>query len=210
MAISSLLVGHILLTLQMVLKQATGPAVLASVPTLVTLLSYRSMKKQFLGAFTDAALLQTSLLDGWDAAERSSVEKREDFRQFLVDAHKAAYVPVCLAGPEKASLTAEPAVVVPIETDYEAETDGIENFEDDEDEEPKPLSPDKSNEHVEGKSASPQTVLQNSKAQYGAMLRRAAKTIKGLKEREIETTQSEMKGASAASQRPLDSLVEEP
>lgn len=43
-------------------------------------------------SFEDAALLQTSLLDGWDTAAVDSFEDREEFRQFLVDAHKAAYV----------------------------------------------------------------------------------------------------------------------
>jgi hypothetical protein len=45
------------------------------------------------------------------------VEKREEFRQFLVDAHKAAYIPVCIAGGATNILTAEPAVVIPSEND---------------------------------------------------------------------------------------------
>eukprot|EP00523_Entomoneis_sp_CCMP467_P006403 CAMPEP_0168738798 /NCGR_PEP_ID=MMETSP0724-20121128/11124_1 /TAXON_ID=265536 /ORGANISM="Amphiprora sp., Strain CCMP467" /LENGTH=207 /DNA_ID=CAMNT_0008786163 /DNA_START=282 /DNA_END=905 /DNA_ORIENTATION=+ len=77
------------------------------------------MKKKYMRSFRDAALLQTSLLDGWDSSKVTSEEQREEFRSFLVDAHKAAYVPVCLAGTDdrEATLTAEPAVVVPQETD---------------------------------------------------------------------------------------------
>lgn len=188
MTISSLMVGHILLTLQMVLKQATGPAILAALPTLVTLLSYWNNKKQFLGAFQDAALLQTSLLDGWDASEETTMEKREEFRRFLVDAHKAAYVPVCLAGPEKASLTSEPAVVVPLETDGgAADNETVVHPEDDDnhqqqDEEMTPSSnPDRDTTGATTTDVMPeQQVLENSKTQYGAMLRRAVKTIQVL------------------------------
>eukprot|EP00565_Helicotheca_tamesis_P007263 CAMPEP_0185740608 /NCGR_PEP_ID=MMETSP1171-20130828/38190_1 /TAXON_ID=374046 /ORGANISM="Helicotheca tamensis, Strain CCMP826" /LENGTH=106 /DNA_ID=CAMNT_0028412499 /DNA_START=23 /DNA_END=343 /DNA_ORIENTATION=- len=45
------------------------------------------------------------------------MEKREEFRQFLIDAHKAAYIPVCIAGGATSALTAEPAVTVPNEND---------------------------------------------------------------------------------------------
>ena len=58
-----------------------------------------------------------SLLDGWDNANPTSLESREEFRQFLVDAHKAAYIPVCIAGGATNILTAEPAVVIPSEND---------------------------------------------------------------------------------------------
>ena len=95
MVISGIFVGQILLTIQMVLKQAVGPALVSAAPILPTLLTVLNMKKQFMRPFRDAALLQTSLLDGW-GDEDASEEKREEFRRFLVDAHKAAYIPVCL------------------------------------------------------------------------------------------------------------------
>jgi hypothetical protein len=94
---SALFMAQVLLTTQMVLKAAVGPAVVAAVPILPTLIIYRGMNTRFRRAFTDAALLQTSLLDGWDTNEESTLEKRELFRRFLVDAHKAAYVPICIA-----------------------------------------------------------------------------------------------------------------
>jgi hypothetical protein len=53
-----------------------------------------SCRTRFLRSFEDAGLLQTSLLDGWDTSAEYSMEKREEFRRFLVDAHKAAYVSV--------------------------------------------------------------------------------------------------------------------
>jgi hypothetical protein len=94
---SALFMAQILLTTQMALKAAVGPAVVAAFPLLPTLIIYRGINKRFRRAFTDAALLQTSLLDGWDTNEESTLEKREEFRRFLVDAHKAAYVPICIA-----------------------------------------------------------------------------------------------------------------
>jgi hypothetical protein len=45
------------------------------------------------------------------------MEKREEFRQFLVDSHKAAYIPICIAGGASTILTAEPALTMPHEFD---------------------------------------------------------------------------------------------
>ena len=92
MCITTLMIGSVLLGVQMALKQAAGPAVGAIFVTVPTFLFRNNMKARFSRAFEDAALLQTSLLDGWDNAHDYSVQKREEFRQFLVDAHKAAYV----------------------------------------------------------------------------------------------------------------------
>ncbi|GKY91495.1 hypothetical protein MPSEU_000121700 [Mayamaea pseudoterrestris] len=118
MFISVMIVGSILLTTQMALKQAVGPAVLSAIPILPIYLFQQSMKGKFLRAFSDAALLQTSLLDGWDTTAETGAERREEFRRFLVDAHKAAYVPVCIAGTDTDRfITAEPAVVIPLPDD---------------------------------------------------------------------------------------------
>ena len=61
-----------------------------------TFLAHRNLREKYEAPFRDAALLQTALLDGWDVSEESSPEKREKLRKWLVDAHKASYVPVCL------------------------------------------------------------------------------------------------------------------
>lgn len=92
MCISGLILGEILLSVQMLLKQAPGPAVAAAITNVPTVLFSKGIKERYLRAFQDAALLQTSLLDGWDTSTEYSIENREEFRQFLVDAHKAAYV----------------------------------------------------------------------------------------------------------------------
>jgi hypothetical protein len=115
--ITSLFMGQALLTLQLALRDAFGPALFAGMPSIPTYLYRQYLHKRFKRAYQDAGLLQTSLLDGWDNTIPTSVEKREEFRQFLVDAHKAAYIPVCIAGGATNILTAEPAVVIPNEND---------------------------------------------------------------------------------------------
>jgi hypothetical protein len=116
---SSLFVGQILLTAMLVLKQAYGPCVLAILPFVPSYLFRESMRSTFHRPYADASLFHTADLDGLDVNEPTSPDIRESFRRFLVDAHKAAYVPVCLArgAPKEDSkktyvFTSEPACVV--------------------------------------------------------------------------------------------------
>jgi Calcium-dependent channel, 7TM region, putative phosphate len=90
--ISSLIVGEVLLTVQMALKQATGPTILSVLSILPTLLFSSEMHRRYYKSFEDAALCQTSMLDGWYDDKNFKLNQREQFRQFLVDAHKASYV----------------------------------------------------------------------------------------------------------------------
>jgi hypothetical protein len=115
--ISSLFMGQFLLFMQMLLRDALGPAIVACIPVIPTYLYRRNLLKRFSRAYKDAGLLQMSLLDGWDTSMTSTFENREAFRQFLVDAHKAAYIPVCIAGGATNVLTAEPAAVVASDND---------------------------------------------------------------------------------------------
>lgn len=127
--IVSLAVAQVLLGTILFLKQALGAAIFAGLPLGPIFMFHRRMKNRFLQAYMDAALLQTSMLDGWDFGPESqhmSWEKREDFRKFVVDAHKASYVPVCIAatqGGSKNKMTAEPAVVVPTNEQERQEMD---------------------------------------------------------------------------------------
>jgi len=79
----SIVVGQILLTTMMALKEAVGPAIFAALPIIPTLLFRKMNRHRFLQSYMDAGLLQTSLLDGWDNAVPTDIEKREEFRQFL-------------------------------------------------------------------------------------------------------------------------------
>lgn len=95
--------------------------------TLVPTVLYQwHAKAKYKRAFDDCALLQTALLDGWDTEKPLAEEHREEFRKWLIDAHKAAYVPVCLFGLDTLGcLTAEPAVVIPMEGETEVQDDFI-------------------------------------------------------------------------------------
>jgi hypothetical protein len=75
------------------------------------------VRERFMRPYHDAALLQTSRLDGWQDA--NSLREREEFRQWLVDCHKASYVPICLSGGKGSLLTCEPAVVISREEDLD-------------------------------------------------------------------------------------------
>jgi hypothetical protein len=174
MAISALIVGQILLTTQMGLKQALGPAIAAGLPIPFTIMFSHGMKNRYLKAYNDAGLLQTSLLDGWDTAEDTSEERREEFRRFLVDAHKAAYVPVCIAGMDTDNmLTAEPAVVVPLETDVERQAEQAEELATLDGE-----SFTRGSRSIHSSSAAP-----SARNQHGATLRRAVHTLTAFRRR---------------------------
>lgn len=62
MCVSGMVVGQILLVAMMSLKQAGGPAVAAALPIIPTIYFRYVVRRRYLRAFTDAALLQTSLL----------------------------------------------------------------------------------------------------------------------------------------------------
>jgi hypothetical protein len=100
------------------------------------------------------------------------MEQREEFRKFLVDAHKAAYIPICLAGSDTDSFfTTEPALVVPLPSD----PDFPKELELEEEEE-SPAGPEPSPRDVE---AAP-TFFPSSSKQRGVTLRRTANLVRGL------------------------------
>jgi len=118
MVIAMMILGQTILCVSIILKGVVAPAILMFLSIPVIVISQKRTRSRYARAFQDAALLQTSLLDGWDDNDETSEQKREDFRRFLVDAHKAAYVPVCVSGKDTSDiLTAEPAVVIPMESD---------------------------------------------------------------------------------------------
>ncbi len=114
--ISSTIFGQVLLTTILGLRNALFPASLIVVSIIPTYLFSRNCKDKFLRSYNDAGLLQTSQLDGWEDGVRLSNIDREEYRRWLVDCHKASYVPVCLADSEAVS-TVEPAVVTALQHD---------------------------------------------------------------------------------------------
>lgn len=129
MIISALVVGQMLLALQMGLKNALGPGLIATLAIPATIWFQWYCKRRYEPAFENTALLRTSLLDGRDSLDEMSMDRREDHRRFLVDAHKAAYIPACIAGSESAAiLTSTPAVVVPHSIDSNSSRAGTPNM----------------------------------------------------------------------------------
>jgi len=119
MLMTSVLLSQILMTMMLTFRQAIGPAIFAFLPFVPTYLFRQSTLASFRKAYEDASLFHTAELDGLEPHERTSRDIRESFRRFLVDAHKAAYIPVCLARSsqqesDKGSivLTSEPACVI--------------------------------------------------------------------------------------------------
>lgn len=108
--ISATIFGQVLMCAMLLLRQAVLPGVMVGLSIVPTLLFSRSCKDNFLRAYNDSSLLQTSRLDGWDNEMSRTREEREEFRQWLADSHKASYVPICLASKES-PWTVEPAVV---------------------------------------------------------------------------------------------------
>lgn len=80
-------------------------------------------KDTFEQSYNDAALLQTSELDGWKVDEEMPFVERERYRKWVVDCHKASYVPVCV-NAEDDYLTSEPAVVIPTQKELDVQSLG--------------------------------------------------------------------------------------
>jgi hypothetical protein len=115
---SATIFGQVLLSAILLLRNAYFAGAIIGVAIIPTFMFSQSCKKKFLRSYNDSSLLQTSRLDGWDAMVSS--EDREEFRQWLVDAHKASYVPICLVGSES-PLTVEPAVVATARHDHKGD-----------------------------------------------------------------------------------------
>mmetsp|Transcript_37114 Transcript_37114/g.42454 ORF Transcript_37114/g.42454 Transcript_37114/m.42454 type:complete len:1352 (+) Transcript_37114:147-4202(+) len=120
--ISSLILGQILLGTLLLLKQSYFCGLYVVFMSVPTYLFSMWTKEKFLRSYEDTGLWQTSKLDG--LSNKETLADREKYRRWLVDCHKASYVPICLSGGED-FLTSQPAVVVPIQRDIEEETGNI-------------------------------------------------------------------------------------
>jgi len=114
----SIIVSQILLAISFFLKKAFLVAIICTFSLIPTWTFKSVCKDTFEQSYNDAALLQTSELDGWNVQEETSMTERERYRKWVVDCHKASYVPVCV-NAEDNFLTSEPAVVIPTERDQD-------------------------------------------------------------------------------------------
>jgi len=108
--ISSLIMAQILTSVTLALKGSLSGAVFVGCCTFPTVMFSFWTEERFLRPYKDTALLQTSRLDGGQDSYTES--QREEFRRWLVDCHKASYVPTCLLGSKENLMTLEPAVVI--------------------------------------------------------------------------------------------------
>jgi hypothetical protein len=97
-------------------KRAYGAAIFAGLAVVPTWTFHVVCHDRFSQCYEDAGLLQTSELDGWNVEEKTSIVAREGYRKWLVDCHKASYIPICVNGEDNC-LTAEPAAVIPTDRD---------------------------------------------------------------------------------------------
>ena len=80
-----------------------------------TLLYNSIILEKFLRPYQEAALLQTRRV--WSDCSNNSQKsvswvQQEEYRRWLVDCHKASFLPTCLSGGKENLLTAEPAIVI--------------------------------------------------------------------------------------------------
>lgn len=113
--ISSLILGQILLGTLALLKQSFIGGTIIFMLTIPTHLFSTWTKEKFKRSYEDAALWQTFSLDGLTEYNRTA-EEREKYRRWLIDCHKASYVPICLSGGDD-FLTIQPASVVSTDND---------------------------------------------------------------------------------------------
>jgi len=104
----ALIVAQAVLFFSFLLKKAYFIGFLALLSIIPTWTFKNVCKETFEQSYNDAALLQTSELDGWNVDEETSMAERERYRKWLVDCHKASYVPICV-NAEDNFLTSEPA-----------------------------------------------------------------------------------------------------
>jgi hypothetical protein len=125
--VSSTIFGQVLLAAILALRNALLPFAMVIAAIVPTYMFSENCKSKFLRAYNDASLWHTSKLDRSELAAHDapvmSDHRREEYRRWLVDCHKASYVPICLAGTESL-LTVDFATVKPREhiVDQKAKT----------------------------------------------------------------------------------------
>jgi len=118
--ISSLLLGQLIIAFTLILKENIIEGLIMLFCIIPTLLFNNIILEKFLRPYEDAALLQAGRLHyNWSSKSCSCLE-REENRRWLVDCHKASYLPTCLSGGMKNLITAEPAVT---ETTFEEQNE---------------------------------------------------------------------------------------
>lgn len=115
MIITSLLLGQLITGVTLCTKGNALEGFFILFLMIPTLVYNNIIFEKFNRPFQDAALLQSCrMYSGTDdpTAKTRSWLQREEYRRWLVDCHKASYLPTCLSGAETNLLTTEPAMVL--------------------------------------------------------------------------------------------------
>lgn len=115
--ISSLLLGQFLTSLSFALKGNIVEGLIIGCCIIPTLIYNSTILSLFLKTYRDGGLVQAGRMHyGRRRSSRSisSEMEREEFRRWLVDCHKASYVPTCLSGGHANFVTIEPATTTDV------------------------------------------------------------------------------------------------
>ncbi len=108
---------QVVVTLTFLLKGNYVAGIILGLCLIPTLIFNSIVLEKFSRPFRDASLRFTGKIYKRayeDHEDEDPWREREEFRCWLVDCHKASYLPTCLSGDgTKSLLTAEPAIVVP-------------------------------------------------------------------------------------------------
>lgn len=117
--ITSLLLSQLITSVTFLLKQNIIEGLIVGCCIIPTLVFNNIIQERYLRPYRCAGLLQAGRIPSSSSSSSSSTKncrhtcnEREEYRRWLVDCHKASYVPTCLSGGTKNVLTAEPAVVI--------------------------------------------------------------------------------------------------
>jgi len=108
--ISSMLFGQLITSMTLLLKQNLYEGLFIGFMIVPTFLYNSIILDKFQRPYQDAALLQIGRMH--NSSCQNSWMEREETRRWLVDCHKASYVPSCLSGGGKNLVTAEPATTI--------------------------------------------------------------------------------------------------
>mmetsp|Transcript_106364 Transcript_106364/g.216917 ORF Transcript_106364/g.216917 Transcript_106364/m.216917 type:complete len:1248 (+) Transcript_106364:328-4071(+) len=124
--VTSLVLGQIITAITFLLKGNVLEGLIIGACIVPTLLYSSVLLERFSRSYRDASLLHTGRMNNAHQEKMltDSWEEREEFRRWLVDCHKASYLPTCLSGGTSNDLlTAQPAVVIPISATNNNEVD---------------------------------------------------------------------------------------
>jgi len=110
--VTSLLLGQLITSLSFFLKGNVYQGLTIACCIIPTFLYDSIIMEKYMRSFSDASLLQTGKIYKSNTTVNTSMLEREEFRRWLVDCHKASYLPTCLSGGRKNLLTAEPAEII--------------------------------------------------------------------------------------------------